>query len=158
MKPVSLQAVAEAMDLPGDEMTAYINRKTGELFTVGDEEAEIIESGSEDDESLPGWQREILAKVRQVLESGDFVPLPNQFDIHEYSIMERFCLSIDNDDLQDELLKAIRGSGAFRRFKGSIYRTEIQDDWFCYRNQALQNIAADFLEGEGIAFCKADQA
>ena len=92
MKPVSLRAVFDEMDIMSDSMTAYINNKTGELFTVGEEEANIVERGREDDEYIAGWQKEILPKVREVLESEDFVALPDKFEIHEYSIMERFCL------------------------------------------------------------------
>ena len=150
MKPVSLQSVVNEMDIPSDEMTAYINKKTGELFTVSEEEARTIEAGDEDDEFIPEWQKEILPKVREVLESDDFVALPDKFEIHEYSIMERFCLSLPDEALQNELLHAIRGSGAFRRFKDAIYRKEIQDDWYRFRNEALKRIATDFLESEGI--------
>ncbi len=158
MKPVSLQAVVEEMEFVGDETTAYINNKTGELFTVGDEEARLIEAGCQDDEFIPDWQKEILPKVREVLESGDFVPLPDKFEIHEYSIMKRFCRSIDNDDLQHELLHAIRGGGAFRRFKTVVHRRGILDDWYSYRDNALKKIATDFLEEEGIAFVNARKA
>jgi hypothetical protein len=150
MKPVSLQSVVNEMDIPSDEMTAYINKKTGELFTVSEEETRIIEAGNEDDEFIPEWQKEILPKVREVLESDDFVALPDKFEIHEYSIMERFCLSLPDEALQKELLHAIRGSGAFRRFKAAIYRKEIQDDWYRFRNESLKRIATDFLESEGI--------
>ena len=152
MKPVSLQAVVEEMDFVGEEMTAYINNRTGELCTVGDEEARLIEDGYKDDDFIPDWQKEMLPKIREVLESGDFVPLPDKFEIHEYSIMERFCRSIESNDLRQELLHAIHGGGAFRRFKDTIYRRAIQDDWYGYRNNALKRIAADFLEVEGIAF------
>ena len=150
MKPVSLQSVVNEMDVLGEEWTAYINKKTGELVTVTEEEANIVDTGGEDDEFIPDWQRETLPKVREVLESDDFVALPDKFEIHEYSIMERFCLSLSDEELQDELLYAIRGSGASRRFKDAIYRKEIQDDWYRFRNEALKRIATDFLESEGI--------
>ena len=152
MKPVSLQAVVDEMDFVGDETTAYINNKTGELFTVSDEEARFIEDGYKDDDFIPDWQKEMLPKVREVLESGDFVPLPDKFEIHEYSIMERFCRSIESNDLRQELLHAIHGGGAFRRFKDTVHRRAIQNDWYGYRNNALKRIAVDFLEEEGIAF------
>jgi hypothetical protein len=152
MKPVSLQSVVNEMDVLDEEWTAYINKKTGELVTVTEEEANIVEAGGEDDEFIPGWQRETLPKVREVLESDDFVTLPDKFEIHEYSIMERFCLSLSDEGLQDELLHAIRGSGAFRRFKEAIYHKEIQDDWYRFRYESIKNIAIDFLESERIAF------
>ena len=138
------------MDVLSDEVTAYINKKTGELYSVTEEVASIAEHGNESAEFIPEWQRETLPKVREVLESGDFVLLPDKFEIHEYSIMERFCLSLSDEGLQDELLNAIRGSGAFRRFKDAIYRKDIQDDWYRFRDQALKRIAIDFLEAEGI--------
>ena len=150
MKAVSLQSVVNEMDVPSDEMTAYINKKTGELFTVSEEETRIIEAGNDDDEFVPEWQKEVLPKVREVLQSDDFVALPDKFEIHEYSIMERFCLSLPDEALQNELLHAIRGSGAFRRFKAAIYRKEIQDDWYRFRNESLKRIATDFLESEAI--------
>ena len=150
MKPVSLQSVVNEMDVLSDEVTAYINKKTGELYSVSEEETSTVEQGNQEDEFIPEWQRETLPKVREVLESGDFVLLPDKFEIHEYSIMERFCLSLSDEGLQDELLNAIRGSGAFRRFKDAIYRKDIQDDWYRFRDQALKRIAIDFLESEGI--------
>lgn len=150
MKPVSLQSVVNEMDVLSNEVTAYINKKTGELYSVSEEEASIVEQGNEEDEFIPEWQRETLPKVREVLESGDYVALPDQFEIHEYEIMERFCLSLSDEGLQDELLHDIRGSGAFRRFKDAIQHKGIQDDWYRFRDQTLKRIAVDFLESEGI--------
>jgi hypothetical protein len=152
MKPVSLKSVVNEMDVMSENVTAYINKKTWELYSVTEEEANIIEEGNEDDEYIPEWQKEILPKVRAVLESDDFVALPGQFEIHEYSIMERFCLSLSDEGLQNELLQAIRGSGAFRRFKDAIHSKGVQDDWYRFRGEALKSIATDFLESEGIAW------
>jgi hypothetical protein len=152
MKPVSLQAVVNEMDVFGDEMTACINKKTGELFTLDDEMARYIEEGEEESDFIPDWQQEMLPMAKEVMESDDFIPLPDKFEIHEYSIMERFCLSIEDDDLRNNLLNAIGGRGAFRHFKDTILRKGIKDSWYAYRNNAMAKIAADFLEAEGIAF------
>jgi hypothetical protein len=50
------------------------------------------------------------------------------------------------------LLHAIRGSGAFRRFKDAIHRKEIQDDWYRFRDESIKDIAIDFLESEGVVW------
>jgi hypothetical protein len=152
MKPVKLQAVVDEMDILDDEMTAYINKKTGELYAVTDEDQQYVEDGYDDNDFIPDWQREILPKVREVLESEDFVPLPDNHEINDYSIMERYCYGIDDAALQEKLLHAISGKGAFSRFKDLIYQKDLQDDWYRYRNQALKDIAVDFLREEGIAF------
>lgn len=149
--PVKLQDVADILDTLPDEWTAYINRRTGELVPVSEEEMKFAgEDGEPGD--LPDWQAETVAKAKTVLASPDFIALPDKFEIHEYSIMERFCLGVDDDRLSDALLDAIRGRGAFRRFKELTYREDIREDWYAFRAEALRRIAAEFLEFEGIAF------
>lgn len=155
--PVSLQAVVNEMDMQNEMMHGYINRKTGELISVSEEEEwllEKIEKEEFDQEiaDLPAWQQDIIPKIKEVLSSEDFVRLPTPFDIHEYSIMESFCHTIEDPDVKEELFAGIRGRGAFRMFKDLIFRHGIRDDWFAYKNQALKKIAVDFLEAYDISF------
>lgn len=149
--PVDLQAVIDEMDVLSDELTAYINRKTGELVSISDEDIQLFEAGA-DDESLPDWQVEVVAKAGEVLASGDFIELPDKFEIHEYSIMEQFCLGVADPRLRDTLSDAIQGRGAFRRFKDSMHRHGFADDWYAFRNAAFGKIAAEFLDANGIAY------
>ena len=51
---VSLRAVVAEMDLPNDEWTAYLNRRTGELVTVTDEEARAVEEETDADDDGGG--------------------------------------------------------------------------------------------------------
>jgi len=150
---VSLRDVVNEMEVPNDEWHAYLNKHTGELVTITDEDVLIIEMGY-DPENCPEWQREEIARNRKVLNSEDYLELPSRFDIHEYSIMERFCYSVQDPDLSDELLYQIRGSGAFRRFKDAIHRHDIADDWYRFRWEALEEIAIKWLEANGIAYTR----
>ena len=148
---VSLRDVVEQMDQWSDEATAYINRKTGELITLTHEELALAE---DPDEALdaPQWQKDLLPKAQEVLASGDFIPLPSKFDIHEWSIMERFAQSLTDTAASDELDAAIHGRGAFRRFKDAVHRLGISDEWYRFRESALEEIAIEFLEEHGIAY------
>jgi len=113
---VSLRDVIDEMELMSDEATSYINRKTGELITITNEMFSLAEDPDEA-EDAPEWQQELLPKVQEVTASEDFIPVPSKFDIHEWSIMERFARSIADDDLRDELEAALHGRGAFGRSK-----------------------------------------
>ena len=146
---VSLRAVVQEMDVPNDEWESYINRITGELFTITENIANAIEY---EDSYLPDWEEEYLLKARKVAQDKDYIRLPGRCDIHEYEIMKRFCHTVGDETMQLELLKAINGSGAFRRFKNMIYRFNIRDEWYEFRDAALQKIAAEFLESQGIAY------
>lgn len=100
---VSLAEVVEAMELPNSEWVSYLNRDTGEIVTVTDEDRQIVEE-DEDIDSLPDWQRENLPRVREVLDSDRFLALPTSFDIHEWTIMERFSNDHATAAEREELL------------------------------------------------------
>ena len=149
---VSLKDVVEAMDLPNDEWTSYLNLKTGEIITVTDEDRHLAENGDLDEDDLPEWQRESLPKVREALESGDCLPLPDKFEIHEWAIMEHFSSNQASAARGDELLDAIHGAGAFRAFRSAIRRFGIEDDWFRFRQSAFEEIAKDWLKAHDVSF------
>ena len=148
---VSLSDVIEQMELTTDEATAYINRKTGELITLTDEEMALAQDPDEAAEA-PQWQKDLLPKAREVMASEDYIPLPSKFEIHEWSIMERFAQSLTDAAMSDELDAALHGRGAFRRFKDAVHRLKIADEWYRFRDAALEEIAIEFLEAHGIAY------
>lgn len=153
--PVLLREVAEEIDGAPNEMTPYLNRRTGELFTVGDEEARLVDDDEEEpEEELADWQQELLPKVREVLASDDWLELPSQFDIHEWGIMRDFAAQSPTDESRDALLNAIHGSGAFRFFRSEVDRLGLLQQWYAFRTAAIEQIAADFLEAEEIPFTR----
>jgi len=141
---VSLRDFIEEMDLMSDEATAYINRLTHEELALAEDPEEA--------EDAAQWQKELLPKAREVLAAEDFIPLPGKFEIHEWSIMERFARSLTDAAVSDELDAALHGRGAFRRFKDAVHRLGIADEWYRFRDAALEEIAIEFLEAHGIAY------
>ena len=149
---VSLKDVVDAMDLPSDDWTSYLNPKTGEIVTVTDEDRRLVEDEDVDEENLSEWQRETLPRVRAALESDDFLALPDKFEIHEWAIMERFAISQEREAGRDELLDAIHGAGAFRSFRSAVRRLHIEEEWVRFRQSAFERIALGWLEAHGISF------
>jgi len=154
---VPLRKVVDEIEALMDESTAYLNRKTGELYTLHEEEA-LLDEDDADLEDLPEWQRSEIPVIRDVLESEDWLPLPTKFDIHEWAIMDEFSRSMDDPELRDELQDAIRGAGAFRHFKSTIHRLGIHELWYRYRTSALERIAMDWLEEHEIAYTSDENA
>lgn len=154
---VSLREVADELSALMEGFKAYLNRETGELYSVSDEDVHLLDDEDDvevDNDDLPGWQIEMLAKTREVLESEDWLRLPTKFDIHEWTMMEEFSCSVDDANLRDELLGPIRGPGAFRYFKDTIHRRGIQDRWYEFKAAALEQIAARWLDKHGIAYAR----
>ncbi len=154
MKPiVKLKDVVGEMDILVDGAKAFINKETGELITLLEEEINIVESG-EDITELFECSDEAIAMAKKVLESDDYLPLPDKFEIHEYQIMKEFCYTIQNDVVQDELLYQLHGSGAFGRFKNAIHKYNIADKWYKYRTETLESIAEAWLKEKQIEFTR----
>ena len=154
---VSLRRVVDELEAQTEGSAAYLNRETGDLYTLREEEAGLVENDADLDD-LPDWQRDDVDGVREVLESEDWLPLPTSFDVHEWAIMDEFSRSIDDPDLRGELLNAIRGAGAFRCFRDALHRRGIHESWYSYKTAALGQIAADWLDGHGIAYTRDESA
>jgi hypothetical protein len=148
---VNLQDIVDEMDMLSDELHVYLNRKTGRLITISNSELEAAEAG-DDLSSYSTWEQETIQEAQDILNTDDYLPLPSKFDIHEYSITERFCNDIESTELSNELLSQIKGSGAFQRFKHTIQRYNLAEDWYRYRQKALEKIAIDWLETNAIAY------
>lgn len=151
--PVSLQAVIDEMDTFGDEFHPYLNQLTSELVTLRDEEIQAAEQGDDlDDDSE--WEPDEIQTAREVLDSADYLPLPSKFEIHEYAIMQRFCFAVEDADLSRELQDQSHGAGAFRRFKDTLYRHNLIDVWFAFRQAAFADVAVQWLEEHHIPYVR----
>ena len=147
---VKLKDLIEGLEFQSDACFSFLNTTTGEVVSVTTEE---LRAAEEDTllEDFPEWQHDAIRIAGEILDTEHYLPLPTKFDIHEYSIMERFCLSVDDEDIRDDLCNAIRGRGAFRYFKDRIHAYGIAEDWYRYRDAALREIAVAWCEEHGIA-------
>jgi hypothetical protein len=57
-----------------------------------------------------------------------------------------------------ELLRLIKGSGTFRRFKNAIHKMGVEKAWYEFRGEALEKIAIEWLEENKISFSRNDDA
>jgi hypothetical protein len=147
---ISLSEVIEAIEFQTDESVSYLNPDTGEIVYVTDEMRDVVEEGETN--RTPQWMREDIPKVREALESGRFLRLPTKFDVHEWAIMERFSRGQENERVREELLDAIHGAGAFRMFRSTIRRLEMEEAWYHFRDQAIEEIAREWLEEHHLAY------
>jgi len=122
------------------------------VVSISDEEMQAAED-DEPIEDFPDWQQDLVRVAKEIVdETGNYIDLPTKFDIDEYSIMEKFCLSLNDSEMSDTLYSSIKGSGAFRRFKDAVHEYDIADDWYKYRNDALKEIAIEWCQENNIEF------
>ena len=134
---VKLQEVLEALEGAGMDVNHYYDTKNQEILMIFD--------GMVNGENNP----ELIEEI----EDGfieDYIPLPGQYDIHEYRMMEEFIYELPGGRAQDALEAAIRGKGAFRKFKDRLYDFNLQEKWYKYRDACYERVARDWCERFGI--------
>ncbi|MBB6731372.1 UPF0158 family protein [Cohnella zeiphila] len=143
-KPVKLEDLIGGMEIQFDEQSNYLNVETGEVVTVSHE---TLRAAEEDEpfDHLPDWMQEDIKVAIDVLENFEnYKSLPTKFEINEYEMIEDFSYQLANERHSSVLLDAIRGRGAFRRFKDKVYDLGIEKDWYAFRDERYRQIAIDW--------------
>ncbi len=147
---ISLRDIVHEMAEIGENHHAFLDKESGELITMNDQQLTAIESPPEG-EAIEDWQH----RFKKRRETGEIVELPGKFEHKEFSLVERFCETIREKKQQDKLHKAIRGKRAFRDFQTTIGKLGLEDRWIGFRNRALEEIALRWLQEHDIVI---DQA
>src|SRR5215467_8704221 len=148
---IKLQDILEGMDFQSDEQSSFLNLTTGAVVSITDEELRAAEN-DEPLEDFPDWQHDAIRIAKDIVETDHYLPLPDRFEIYEYSIMERFCLSVVAVSFKKKMYDAIRVLGAFRRFKDRMQLYGMVEEWYRYRDAALREIAMAWCEEHGLRY------
>lgn len=81
-------------------------------------------------------------------ENDALICLPSPYEINEYGMMKEFADSRVSE--REQLLKALIGKGAFRRFKDKLYDLGIEKEWFDYRDKKYREIAEEWCRTNGL--------
>ena len=163
-------ALALAFEDASGEISHYLDLETGAVIVVTDKVhreleriyAEVAGDGGIDPtwfaealarRQLPGWRAEALHEADQVEEGFGtrYVRVPGADSREGYRDMEAFIDTIRSPGLQERLADAIRGRGAFRRFKDALARYPSERArWFAFRDARLRERILSWLVEEEI--------
>ncbi|OQB12475.1 MAG: GTP pyrophosphokinase [Firmicutes bacterium ADurb.Bin193] len=132
-KFVYLEDVAEEMQMTNDESSIYYNTETGEFVYYS-------EYYSDDD----------IDPVE--FEEDKYISLPSQHDIGEYDMMEHFADNVRDNRKRELLLVALEGKGAFRRFKDTLDRVDLREEWYHHRDKAYIEVAREWCVKNEISY------
>lgn len=123
----AIEEIAQNLDAYHD-YDSYLNLDTGEI--------EMLPSICNCD-----WSEEMLQEIEDIVESWEhvykFEPLAS---FESFDIMERFVLYgvKEGSRLQQQLENAIRRKHPFRNFNALIHNCSAREDWFCFKQHALE--------------------
>lgn len=129
---VKLNDVIDALDFVNSETKYYYSIKTEEILMVWDR----MVNGESDPELIEEIQENF----------DEYIALPNQYEIYEYSMMEEFVESLSDGRKKMALSDSLQGRGAFRRFKETIYDFGLEQKWYKFREEAYEQVAKNWCE------------
>lgn len=119
-----IDKIYEALELVSGDHNGYYNIKTEEVLWI----SEYYDNNENDIEEIEcNWE--------------DYIALPTQYEINEYSMMNEFACSYQNAEISGALRNCLCGKGAFRRFKDKVFYLGIRDEWFEFRAKEYRKVA-----------------
>ena len=133
------------------ETRFYLDLETGDVVMVLGEVARYVEDPP--DHELAEWMQHELQVARQVDEGYGtrYIDVPEADSRAGYRDMEEFMYTVRNSHVRDLLDHAIRGRGAFRRFKDVLAEHPAERErWFAFKDRCVYERMVDWLESEEI--------
>ena len=137
---IPLKQVIQAIEEASEVFTSFWDTKTGKTVYLANP---LMTDLTEDDKAL-------AAAIDDTPER--FLRFPTKYDIYQYRIMENFIDQLPPGKAQEELVHAIRGKGAFRRFKQSVRYHGLEQRWYDYLAEAYRELAIRWCEEEGLEY------
>ena len=137
---INLSDIISALEMTNDESCGYLDTETGEIKWQFDFDPSLSDISSEEleaDEAVRPRKRYLL--------------LPDRFEINEYHMIEAFAYDHD-DHSGGKLVRAIQGRGAFRRFRDTVDKLGLNDEWYEFRDNCYRERAVSWCHGHNISF------
>lgn len=137
---IPLKQVIQAIEEASEVFTSFWDKKTGKTVYLADP---LMTDMTEEDKALAATTEETPER---------FLRLPTKHKIHQYRIMEAYIDQLPSGKAQEELAYAIRGKGAFRRFKQSVRYHGLEQCWYNYLAEAYRELAIRWCAEEGLEY------
>lgn len=148
---VDAEDIAMCMEHQRDETDFYLDTETGETVAIPGEVVRALEE-DELDEDLPAWERDLIPQAKEILQgSPRYVEIPVRNSHEAYNIMTEFANQVTDSKAQSKLFKALKGRGAFGRFKDALFEyPDMREQWFKFKADRDKEEVKDWLESIGI--------
>jgi len=132
--PVNWKELEAAFERNAPNMSSYLDLETGKILVFVD--------GVPEDEQ----RRAVI-----INDEDRYLFIDPATSREQYCWMEHFVASIEDEDLQERLVIAIDGKGAFRRFKDVLlHYPHERERWFNYRSDKLHAYINEWITEKDI--------
>jgi predicted nucleotidyltransferase len=148
---VDLLRLMSAFEDASWETSYYLDLETGEVIMLTSDELGYVDEPP--DWPLSEWEQDMVKLAEEIWRDDGkrYLGVPEGDSHQAYRTMEDFIATVKDEHLRELLWVAIRGRGAFRRFKDVLYDyPRERERWFTFSDTQMRGRVLDWLESEGI--------
>jgi len=168
---VDFDEIQKAMeDVARDTFDYFLDSRTGVVIAVSEDildevEAKLYEGDFDEigegieyvefseEPELPSWMEDEIELILDVIldKNRRYVRIPERYSSEAHQVMTEFLEISEEPALKGELVHALNGKGAFRRFKDALvnYPKE-RKKWHGYNARAMKRVITEWLQSLGI--------
>ena len=144
--PVSLREVIHSLELSRDSMHCFLDKAGGELVFVSNAVSLSLEPSAGE----AGAPAEMPVDSAELETDKHAVELTESLRTGMRQVMASFCATLKNRAARDGLLERLHGHGDISSFEDGLYRYKVANEWFRFREDAINEFAVRWLDENGI--------
>jgi hypothetical protein len=84
--------------------------------------------------------------------AASYERLPNVTDQEELAFARQFLATVKNPGDRQRLELALASGNAREAFEMAVFRCQIANEWYQYRDRCLEQFAKDWLDARGLSY------
>lgn len=145
--PVRFQDVFDKLKVALSDETLYLNRQSGALQLV--RESSVAGLCDVDEEAIPEKERAAIQKIRYIITSSEWVPLPGFIHEADFAVLGLFAESL-GDRPQQQRLQALIKRSFSHPILDFLEEQALEEDWFLFRRRQFYQRLQQCLKQSGL--------
>ncbi|WZL81464.1 UPF0158 family protein [Vallitaleaceae bacterium 9-2] len=155
---ITLEDVVEGIENQDEHCHYYYHVRSKSVVQITETEVHYAKSGK-DLTHIPKAYQEGVLFARELIKNpvGAFIELPLKSDINGYRFMERFAMSLQQEDISHALWEILETHGALTGFTDKIKEYGIEQKWKTYKKTRYEELARGWCKTHHIEYTKTDK-
>ncbi|GAA0117038.1 UPF0158 family protein [Clostridium senegalense] len=149
---INLNELLEIYNMEIDDVKNLYNKEEGTIILISQEDIKAVEEGKKV-EDFDEWKEEIILNALDYkTNKNNYIEFPRREEFDEYLSMEKFIQNCNDENLKVELNLNISGEDAFRAFKSALYRLDLIDQWYDFKDKEFLKFLAQWCNKNEIEY------
>ncbi|WP_010295641.1 UPF0158 family protein [Clostridium senegalense] len=149
---INLNELLEIYNMELDDVKNLYNKEEGTIILISQEDIKAVEEGKKV-EDFDEWKEEIILNALDYkTNKNNYIEFPRREEFDEYLSMEKFIQNCNDENLKVELNLNISGEDAFRAFKSALYRLDLIDQWYAFKDKEFLKFLAQWCNKNEIEY------